>query len=64
MTIDIPWSIIAALMIFCVAATGTAMAQNTPLGAATNAIGTLTIVRTDGVQQRLARKGQCAAVRG
>ena len=52
-----PWSIIAALMTFCVAATGTALAQNTPLGAATNAIGTLTIVRTDGVQQRLQGKG-------
>ena len=48
-----PWNIIAALMTFCVTATGTAIAQNTPLGAATNAIGTLTIVRTDGVQQRL-----------
>lgn len=36
---------------------GIATADNAPVGAATNAIGTLTIVRTDGVQQRLQGKG-------
>lgn len=34
-----------------------AQAQNAPVGTATNAIGTLTIIRTDGVQQRLQGKG-------
>ena len=57
-------NISAALMIFCVAATGTAIAQNTPIGAATNAIGTLTIVRTDGVQQRLQGKGNVPLYEG
>src|SRR6476659_4555333 len=57
-------NISAALMIFCVAATGTAIAQSTPLGAATNAIGTLTIVRTDGVQQRLQGKGNVPLYEG
>jgi len=57
-------NISAALMIFCVAATGAAIAQNTPIGAATNAIGTLTIVRTDGVQQRLQGKGNVPLYEG
>src|SRR6476659_11309259 len=57
-------NISAALMIFCVAATGAAIAQNAPVGMATNAIGTLTIVRTDGVQQRLQGKGNVPLYEG
>jgi hypothetical protein len=36
---------------------GITAAQTTPVGSAINAIGTLTIVRSDGVQQRLQGKG-------
>lgn len=41
-----------------------AEAQNNPVGSATNAIGTLTIVRTDGVQQRLQGKGNVPLYEG
>jgi hypothetical protein len=44
--------------------TGIAVAQNTSVGLATNAIGTLTIVRTDGVQQRLQGKGSVPLYEG
>ncbi|BFU96695.1 MAG: conserved exported protein of unknown function [Nitrospira sp.] len=42
----------------------TAYADNTPMGTATNAIGTLVIVRTDGVQQRLQGKGNVPLYEG
>jgi hypothetical protein len=57
-------SIIPAVMAFCLVATGSAVAQNAPLGSATNAIGTLTIIRTDGVQQRLQGKGNVPLYEG
>lgn len=44
--------------------TGITNAQNAPVGSATNAIGTLTIVRTDGVQQRLQGKGNVPLYEG
>ena len=47
----------AGLIGFCLILAGTANAQNAPVGSATNAVGTLIIVRTDGVQQRLQGKG-------
>lgn len=40
------------------------IADNVPIGTATNAIGTLTIVRTDGVQQRLQGKGNVPLYEG
>lgn len=43
---------------------GLANAQNAPIGFASNAIGTLTIVRTDGVQQRLQGKGNVPLYEG
>jgi hypothetical protein len=49
---------------FCLLTVGIALAQNTPVGMATNAIGTLTIVRTDGVQQRLQGKGNVPLYEG
>jgi hypothetical protein len=49
---------------FCMLTVGIALAQNTPVGMATNAIGTLTIVRTDGVQQRLQGKGNVPLYEG
>ena len=57
-------SVIAAVMVFSTAVTATVMAQNAPLGSATNAIGTLTIIRTDGVQQRLQGKGNVPLYEG
>ncbi|MEQ1654910.1 MAG: hypothetical protein ABL960_04360, partial [Nitrospira sp.] len=39
-------------------------AQNAPVGNATNAIGELVIVRTDGVQQRLQGKGNVPLYEG
>lgn len=44
--------------------TGISNAQNVPVGSATNAIGTLTIVRTDGVEQRLQGKGNVPLYEG
>jgi len=41
-----------------------AQGENVPVGAAINAIGTLVIVRTDGVQQRLQGKGNVALYEG
>src|SRR5215217_576999 len=41
-----------------------ATAQNVPSASATNAIGTLVIVRTDGVQQRLQGKGNVPLYEG
>jgi len=41
-----------------------AAADNTPVGTATNAVGTLVIVRTDGVQQRLQGKGNIPLYEG
>lgn len=41
-----------------------ARADNVPIGSATNAIGTLVIVRTDGVQQRLQGKGNVPLYEG
>ena len=49
---------------FCLLTVGIALAQNAPVGMATNAIGTLTIVRTDGVQQRLQGKGNVPLYEG
>jgi len=49
---------------FCLVTAGVSLAQNTPVGMATNAIGTLTIVRTDGVQQRLQGKGNVPLYEG
>jgi len=49
--------IIAATAICAIGLTASAQAQSTPVGTATNAIGELVIVRTDGVQQRLQGKG-------
>jgi hypothetical protein len=46
------------------ATAGAVLAQNTPVGIATNAIGTLTIIRTDGVQQRLQGKGNVPLYEG
>jgi hypothetical protein len=51
-------------MVFFIAMPGSAIAQNAPLGSATNAIGTLTIIRTDGVQQRLQGKGNVPLYEG
>lgn len=53
-----------AMMGFCFVTAVGAFAQNAPIGAATNAIGTLTIVRTDGVQQRLQGKGNVPLYEG
>lgn len=53
-----------AIMAFCLVTAVGALAQNAPIGAATNAIGTLTIVRTDGVQQRLQGKGNVPLYEG
>ncbi len=41
-----------------------AVADNTPIGTATNAVGTLVIIRTDGVQQRLQGKGNIPLYEG
>lgn len=41
-----------------------AAADNIPIGTATNAVGTLVIVRTDGVQQRLQGKGNIPLYEG
>lgn len=41
-----------------------AFADNTPIGTATNAVGTLVIIRTDGVQQRLQGKGNVPLYEG
>ena len=49
---------------FCLVTAGVALAQNAPVGTAANAIGTLTIVRTDGVQQRLQGKGNVPLYEG
>jgi hypothetical protein len=49
---------------FCLATAGGALADNAPVGMATNAIGTLTIIRTDGVQQRLQGKGNVPLYEG
>jgi hypothetical protein len=57
-------SIAACVMVFFIAMPGSAIAQNAPLGSATNAIGTLTIIRTDGVQQRLQGKGNVPLYEG
>lgn len=59
-------SAIAAMLGLCLnlCLSATAMADNTPIGSATNAIGTLTIVRTDGVQQRLQGKGKVPLYEG
>ncbi|HJT21155.1 MAG TPA: FecR family protein [Nitrospira sp.] len=46
------------------ATTSVALADNQPIGLATNAIGTLVIVRTDGVQQRLQGMGKVALFEG
>jgi hypothetical protein len=54
--------VIAAACI--VGLTASTPAQNAPVGSATNAIGTLTIVRTDGVQQRLQGKGNVPLYEG
>ena len=52
-----PVIILAATAMCAIGLAALAQAQNTPIGAAVNAIGTLTIVRSDGVQQRLQGKG-------
>jgi hypothetical protein len=57
-------SIAACVMVFLIAMPGSAIAQNAPLGSATNAIGTLIIIRTDGVQQRLQGKGNVPLYEG
>jgi len=49
---------------FCLVTVGISLAQNAPVGMATNAIGTLTIIRTDGVQQRLQGKGNVLLYEG
>jgi hypothetical protein len=54
----------AAMTGFWLVTMGIALAQNAPVGMATNAIGTLTIVRTDGVQQRLQGKGNVPLYEG
>lgn len=41
-----------------------ARADNVPIGTATNAVGTLVIIRTDGVQQRLQGKGNVPLYEG
>lgn len=40
------------------------LAQGAPVGTATNAVGALTIIRTDGVQQRLQGKGNVSLFEG
>jgi hypothetical protein len=57
-------SIASVVMVFVIAMPGSAIAQNAPLGSATNAIGTLIIIRTDGVQQRLQGKGSVPLYEG
>ncbi len=54
--------IIAAITVLLLAVP--AWADNQPIGTATNAIGTLVIVRTDGVQQRLQGKGNVPLYEG
>ncbi|BCA53223.1 hypothetical protein W02_03630 [Nitrospira sp. KM1] len=57
--------LITVCMIACVAGSaGISQAQNVAIGSATNAIGTLVIIRTDGVQQRLQGKGNVPLYEG
>lgn len=50
--------LIAATALCAIGLSASAFGQNTPVGNATNAIGELVIIRTDGVQQRLQGKGK------
>jgi len=60
------YPLIAVLLIVTLnlAPAPSAVADNTPIGTATNAVGTLVIVRTDGVQQRLQGKGNIPLYEG
>lgn len=59
-------TVIAALLIATInlGPPPSADADNTPIGTATNAVGTLVIIRTDGVQQRLQGKGNVPLYEG
>jgi hypothetical protein len=57
-------TVTVAVVCFLLECIGLANAQNAPIGFASNAIGTLTIVRTDGVQQRLQGKGNVPLYEG
>ena len=59
-----PLAATALILILSLIPAGPVGADNTPIGTATNAIGTLTIVRTDGVQQRLQGKGNVPLYEG
>lgn len=50
-------AVMAAMALCTIGLTASAQAQNAPVGNATNAIGELVIVHTDGVQQRLQGNG-------
>jgi len=56
--------IIAATAMCVIGLTASAQAQSAQVGTATNAIGELVIVRTDGVQQRLQGKGNVPLYEG
>lgn len=56
--------IITATAMCVIGLAATAYAQSAPVGTATNAIGELVIVRTDGVQQRLQGKGNVPLYEG
>lgn len=57
-------AVTVTVVCFLLECIGIANAQNAPIGFASNAIGTLTIVRTDGVQQRLQGKGNVPLYEG
>lgn len=59
-----PKVIIATMALCAFGLSTSANAQNAPVGNATNAIGELVIVRTDGVQQRLQGKGNVPLYEG
>jgi len=59
-----PKVIIATMALCMIGLSTSANAQNAPVGNATNAIGELVIVRTDGVQQRLQGKGNVPLYEG
>lgn len=56
--------IIVTIALCAIGLSTSANAQNAPVGNATNAIGELVIVRTDGVQQRLQGKGNVPLYEG
>ena len=58
MTDRAPWVAMVIVLALMLAPAGSARGQNVPVGAAVNAIGTLIVVRADGIEDRLQGKGQ------